>query len=186
MKRILLKIFCTFTVLAFIFGSATLSQGVLADQKDVWDASVAEGFASGDGSKEDPFVISTPAQLAYFAKSVNGGNDYKDKYITLDRDIRLGDEEFTFDPDTGLVTVSDGVNTAYLGTGIVGDKSGSNDKFDEIAGKIGVFYESNTDKTEGTYAGALNTWTPIGTESACFKGYFDGANKTVSGVYINT
>lgn len=187
MKRILSKIFCATVALATVLGiAATVSPGAFAANTVVWDGSIADGFESGSGTKENPYVISTPSQLAYLAVSVNGGNTYKDKYITLDKDISLGDEEFAFDPDTGLVKVSDGVNTAYLGTGITGDKSGSNSVFDEIAGKSGVWYKDSSSKTEGSYGGVLNAWTPIGKEGARFEGNFDGANKTVSGIYINT
>ena len=51
------------------------------------------------------------------------GNSFNNKYFVLENDVVLNDESFVFDCDTGLVKVSDGKNTAYLGTGIKGDGS---------------------------------------------------------------
>ena len=84
----------------------------------IWDGSVAENFTGGTGTEKDPHIIKTPAELAFFARSVNEGNRYENMYITLAADIRLNDEKFTFDADTGLVKVTDGEHTAYFGTGI--------------------------------------------------------------------
>ena len=57
----------------------------------VWDGSVADGFAGGSGTEEDPYIIMTAEQLAYFAQSVNSGDRYYDTYIRMDSDIQLND-----------------------------------------------------------------------------------------------
>ena len=46
-------------------------------------------FAKGDGTKENPFVISNDAQLQNFAKTVDDGKSYKDQFIVLNNDINL-------------------------------------------------------------------------------------------------
>ena len=46
-------------------------------------------FASGTGSASDPYVIETAAQLADFANSVDGGENYQGKYIALHADLDL-------------------------------------------------------------------------------------------------
>lgn len=56
---------------------------------DVWDGSAATGFASGTGSEANPYIISTPSQLAFLAQSVNSGNTYSGKYIKLTSNIVL-------------------------------------------------------------------------------------------------
>lgn len=68
---------------------------------DTWDGtSVATGFESGDGSEANPYVIKTAAQLAFLAKSVNGGeagaghNTYEGKFIKLDADINLNNVQW--------------------------------------------------------------------------------------------
>ena len=51
-----------------------------------WDGLVASGFKRGTGTKEDPYIISTPNELAYFATSMENEN-YEGKYIKLIKDI---------------------------------------------------------------------------------------------------
>jgi hypothetical protein len=61
----------------------------LGGDSAVWDGTVAEGFAGGEGTKNKPYLIENAAQLAYFAKTVNEGNSYAGKYIKLDNEIIL-------------------------------------------------------------------------------------------------
>jgi len=47
-------------------------------------------FSGGDGSESDPYIITTPEELAELATLVNEGNaDYNDKHYKLDNDIDL-------------------------------------------------------------------------------------------------
>ena len=47
-------------------------------------------FSGGDGSESDPYIITTPEELAELATLVNEGNiDYNDKHYLLDNDIDL-------------------------------------------------------------------------------------------------
>lgn len=63
---------------------------------DTWDGTaIADGFAAGDGTQDDPFQIETAAQLAHFAKTVNEGEAYLYKYIVLTADIDLANKEWT-------------------------------------------------------------------------------------------
>jgi len=56
----------------------------------VWDGPIATGFASGTGTEDDPYLISSEAELAYLAQSVNNGNSYEGQYIKLDeRDLQF-------------------------------------------------------------------------------------------------
>ena len=71
---------------------------VFADGTEVWDGSIAESFAGGKGTKDDPYQIATGSQLAYFAKRVNAeeyGEKYADTYFELTEDIDLGGKEWT-------------------------------------------------------------------------------------------
>jgi hypothetical protein len=71
---------------------------VFADGTEVWDGSVAESFAGGKGTKDDPYQIANGSQLAYFAKKVNAeeyGEKYADTYFELTEDIDLGGKEWT-------------------------------------------------------------------------------------------
>ena len=55
----------------------------------------ATSFAGGTGKETDPYLISTPQQLAKLAKDVNGGNKYSGKYFKLTNDINLLDYYWT-------------------------------------------------------------------------------------------
>ena len=62
-----------------------------------WDGvSVASSFSSGNGTLENPYVISTPEEFVYFKNSVEGLNSssYADKYYRLSKDIDMGNFEF--------------------------------------------------------------------------------------------
>ena len=48
---------------------------------DVWDGSVAETFASGDGSEKNPYTIEKASQLAFLAQEINGGSDYRKHFL---------------------------------------------------------------------------------------------------------
>ncbi len=72
----------------------------------IWNGDVAQGFASGDGTKENPFIISNGDELAYFAQRVNNGDCFNYEiegenyisvpyYVALSCDIDLGDVPFT-------------------------------------------------------------------------------------------
>ena len=62
-----------------------------ANAQDPWDGSVASKFASGTGTKADPYIISNAAELAYF------GTKYNDSrfYYKVTADINLGGREWT-------------------------------------------------------------------------------------------
>lgn len=64
-------------------------------ETNVWDGTIASGFARGDGRQDNPFQIETAAQLAHFAKTVNEGEAYLHKYIVLTADIDLANKEWT-------------------------------------------------------------------------------------------
>ena len=157
---------------------------VIAEDSSVWDGT-ASAFTVGDGSEGDPYQIATAEQLAYLAKQLNDGVEkYMGTYFKLTDDIVLNDESFSFDSESGIVTVTDGTNTGYLGTGILGSTYNTS-----TASTAGTWYTSAAltgTLTEGTYSGTLNTWTPIGNLSYRFAGKFDGNSKTVKGVCVNS
>lgn len=81
MKRTLLFL-CA--LLAIAYSAGTQAQ-------NVWDGTVAESFAGGNGTETDPYQIADGAQLAKLAQDVNGGNTYTGTYFVLTADILLND-----------------------------------------------------------------------------------------------
>lgn len=135
---------------------------------------------SGGGTDLDPFCIKTPEQfyaLRGMFLGMEGG-------IRLEADIALNDETFTFDPDTGLVQVTDGANVGFLGTGTLGDASGDNTVFDTVASEAGVWYLSDTTAEKGAYTGEISAWNGFYTDDYEHI-YFDGNGYTISGLYVN-
>ncbi len=75
-----------------IFLCLTIGWGNAYADSTPWDGSVASSFAGGTGTKADPYIISTAAELAYF------GNNYNNSflYYKITSDINLGGKEWTY------------------------------------------------------------------------------------------
>lgn len=64
-------------------------------------------FDSGNGTKQNPYLIKTVAQMQAFAKSVNDGtDDYQGKYISLNNDLDL----------SGIAWTPIGASNEFAGT----------------------------------------------------------------------
>ena len=82
-------------ILALCF--TLLPTAVMAEGSvDAWDGSVAESFAGGTGTEEDPYQITNGAQLAYLAQFVNSdsNNDCAGKCFVLTADIDLNGQQW--------------------------------------------------------------------------------------------
>ena len=83
-------------------GNVTLSMSgfsevaVVADTTNAWDGTPADRFARGTGTEEDPFLISTAHELAYFRDLVDAGNNFAGQYVKLNNSINLS--HVNFDP----------------------------------------------------------------------------------------
>ena len=67
---------------------------------DVWDGvTVATGLTVGTGTKDDPYIVTSGAELAYMAQRANTGSGpdfgFSGKYFTLTKDIDLGGHQWT-------------------------------------------------------------------------------------------
>ena len=68
-----------YTLLALLL----LAREVMA-QNNCWDGSVAEAYAGGDGTPENPYQIATAEQLALLAQQTNNGTGGDACYILTD------------------------------------------------------------------------------------------------------
>ena len=78
--------------------SVTVTATFYRDSKapDVWDGTVATGFAGGTGTEEDPYLIENGAQLAYMGQLVReNGSQYKGVYFKLISNIVLNEDVLT-------------------------------------------------------------------------------------------
>lgn len=81
---------------ALVWIAVPVSARAEGETVDTWDGiTIADRFAVGTGAENDPYQINTAAELAYFAKSVNGGRRYDREYIILKNNINLNDKEWT-------------------------------------------------------------------------------------------
>lgn len=64
------------------------TEGIMA--QTYWNGTVVKDW-TGTGTESDPFLISTPEQLAGLADTVNSGDPFVGKYIRLSSDIWLTD-----------------------------------------------------------------------------------------------
>lgn len=56
---------------------------------DVWDGTVASSFSSGTGEINDPYIIGSAEEFAYFRTSLAIKNYYQDKYLLLTANLDL-------------------------------------------------------------------------------------------------
>lgn len=70
-----------------VSGATLSSDGILAAVDDA--LAKASTQLSGSGTEEDPYVISSAAQLQAFAALVDAGNTYAGQYVALGADIDL-------------------------------------------------------------------------------------------------
>ncbi len=86
-----------FPLIALLF----LSLGtVAAQQSNCWDGSIAEAYAGGDGTAENPYQIATAEQLALLAQQTNS-NTGGDAHYILTNDICLN-ENLDVNPQTWI------------------------------------------------------------------------------------
>lgn len=124
-----------------------------------WDGiTVATSYRKGNGSLENPYVISNGAELAFFEKQLETKN-YEDKYFTLNTDIIINKGKFSYSEELGLLYILDKV-TYYVNE--------ENNKY----------YEDSEFKNE---IGSINIIDSLDN----FKGTFNGNFHTIYGFYMN-
>ena len=75
-----------------IVGSNALLEVTLTDNGRVIETyrlTLTQSTLAGSGTAEDPYTVSSAAELAYIAEQVNNGTTYDQKYIQLTQDIDL-------------------------------------------------------------------------------------------------
>ena len=91
-KKKFLTILLTVCLVMAMIPMTVLAADEVQDS-DTWDGSVATAFAGGTGAAEDPYQISSGAELAYLASAVNSGESYGERYrserIILDTNRKL-------------------------------------------------------------------------------------------------
>ena len=70
--------------------NATINKTLDVSPTAPWNGStISNGFSSGSGVQEDPYVINSASELAYLAQQVNNGNSFAGVYFVLANDLNL-------------------------------------------------------------------------------------------------
>ena len=88
------KILSILLVLSMLMAMLSVMPVAASADSAVWDGSVANAFAGGNGTSGNPYLIANGAQLAYMAKQVNSGannGSYRTAYYKLTADIVLNE-----------------------------------------------------------------------------------------------
>ena len=134
------------------------------------------------GTQAEIILINDLAELKAFRDSVNGGNNYADKYIKLTANITIGESDGYRTP-IGHYDYNADSNRPFSGTfdgdgyEISGLRINNDSTYQGLFGHIGE---------SGTYSDqTAKSWTPIGNSSNMFSGVFDGNGFEISGIYID-
>ena len=159
-----------------VFYLATFSEvAIVADTVNAWNGTIAENFAGGEGTEEDPYLIANADQLAYLGEVIsNSGDAYGDKHYKLLSDINLGGEE---NANKGTIFYPIGYHKVGGTIATVGvDDAPEAPHFEEDPDYARTRVNAVAD-------GEDVTWYTYG---GAFKGTFDGNGNTISNIYQNT
>ena len=97
--KIFIAGFAALFVVVFSFLIMNIITGrITFGEVDAWDGeSVATAFTSGNGTKENPYVISSPEEFILFKNSIEGLDyeAYQDKYYELANDLNFGNHQIS-------------------------------------------------------------------------------------------
>lgn len=147
-------------ILSLVVGIPTLARykNRIITTTIVWDGTIASNYNDGDGTANNPYLITNGAELAYFSNQLIT-EDYDNAYFKLADDILLNDGSFNYH-NQQIEYILNGT-TYYI-------KPNTNDYYDN----------SNY---EGTPIGQVNEFIPLDH----FKGEFDGDSYRINGLYMN-
>ncbi|MDD4188121.1 MAG: hypothetical protein PHX04_05150 [Bacilli bacterium] len=127
-------------------------------ETSIWDGGIASSYKSGSGTYNDPYLISTGAELAYFSYKLEE-TDYQDTYFKISNNIILNEGSLRYNPDIGIEYILDG-NIYY------------------VEYYTNKYYE--TPEKTGTEVGTINIFPGFKN----FAGLLAGETHTIYGLYI--
>ena len=135
----------------------------------VWDGiTIANSFRKGNGSVNNPYIISNGSELAYFEKQLEEEN-FEGKYVSLNNDIILNKGLFSYSDEKGLLYILD--NHTYY---VKDDKYYSEQTFEN---EVGILNKINSlDNFKGTFNGDFHT---------IYGYYLDGSESDNIGLFTN-
>ena len=150
------KILSIILVLSMLTAMISMMPFAASADSAVWDGSVANAFAGGDGSSGNPYQIANGAQLAYMAKQVNSGansGSYRTAYYKLTADIVLNEGDAANWATTAPANVFTPIGIADNGT-------------DDTSWRAGLFagsFDGNGKTISGVYVNNTSSSMNAGT-----------------------
>ena len=151
----------------YVKGSMNLSAtyDIHYSKVDTWDKSSVSSSLSGEGTEENPYLIQSGADLAYFKNQIANGNTYKYKYVKMTKSIDLNGSNFMlgsfaghFDGDIytirGLAINNTSSNTGLFSKLLAGGTLNNITLYGDILGK-GIC-GSIVGESNGTVSGCTN------------------------------
>ena len=80
-------------ILVFLAASVLMIGNAYAEI--AWNGETITPWTDGDGTAASPYIISSPAHLAYLATQVNAGNSYAGKFFQQEEDFNMGYKSWT-------------------------------------------------------------------------------------------
>ena len=158
-EKIVLVVLFVLFILLLLFKSPALARfkNRSLSSSNVWSGEIATKYKSGDGTIDNPYIISNGEELAYFSSMLEN-NNYEGKYFKLINNIRINEGVFKYEDDKIEYVLND---TTYY---VNGSSYYDNDEFiGEPVGTLNVFPSLNN-----------------------FKGYFDGDSHIIYGLYLDS
>ncbi len=157
-KIVLVVLFMLF-ILLLLFKSPALARfkNRSLSSSNVWSGEIATKYKSGDGTIDNPYIISNGEELAYFSSMLEN-NNYEGKYFKLINNIRINEGVFKYE-DNKIEYILD--DTTYY---VDGSSYYDNDEF------------------TGEAVGTLNVFPSLDG----FEGYFDGDSHIIYGLYMHS
>lgn len=109
---------------------------------NVWSGMVASNYRSGNGTRENPYIISTGEELAYFSSQLEN-NDYSNSYFKIVNNILLNEGMFKYENDVLMYTVNSityyvNGNEYYDNPNFIGESTGTLNKLNSLNGFKGT------------------------------------------------
>ena len=72
-----------------------------------WDGTIAASYGGGEGTEENPYIISNGSELAYLASQLEEKIYYEEDYFVLENDIILNEGIFSYTKTDGIKYTKD-------------------------------------------------------------------------------
>ena len=143
-KRIICVVLITVLILLFSYKHPTFGKynnrgntGI-----NVWSGMVASNYRSGNGTRENPYIISTGEELAYFSSQLEN-NDYSNSYFKIVNNILLNEGMFKYENDVLMYTVNSityyvNGDEYYDNPNFIGESTGTLNKLNSLNGFKGT------------------------------------------------